>query len=138
MDLLRASCLLHDIAKYPCIVDGKGWHDKRGQEMLDNEGLPRVGRIIVSHVVIRSTDGDDIREEHLLNYSDKRVVHDKVASLEERFQYLAETYGKIPRALDLLQELKGKTLELERRIFRELDFGPEDVPRLLEKSSEQS
>ena len=39
MRLLRASCLLHDIAKYPCIVDGKGWHDRRGEEMLNEEGI---------------------------------------------------------------------------------------------------
>ena len=40
MELLRASCLLHDIAKYPCIVERKGFHDVVGVEMLVEEGLP--------------------------------------------------------------------------------------------------
>jgi uncharacterized protein len=133
LKLLRASCLLHDIAKYPCIVDKSGWHDEKGEEMLRKEGLPLVGSIVLQHVLLRGDSNDDIGEPHLLNYSDKRVVHDRVTSLDERFTYLAQTYGKTPRALERLEVMKKATFRLERRIFRHLDFLPEDVPDLIVK-----
>ena len=44
MALLKASCLLHDIAKYPCIMDKKGWHDVRGGEMLEQEGVDAASK----------------------------------------------------------------------------------------------
>lgn len=131
LDLLRASCLLHDIAKYPCIVSGKGYHDRVGQEMLNQEGLPSVARIIVQHVVLRNDTGEAIKEEHLLNYSDKRVIHDRIVSLDERFQYLEETYGKFPQAKEALEALRNSTRRLEQRIFALLDFEPEDMSELI-------
>ncbi len=51
MDLLCASCLLHDIGKYPCILDGTGYHDVRGEKILEQEGYSDVARIVVQHVV---------------------------------------------------------------------------------------
>jgi uncharacterized protein len=134
MRLLRASCLLHDIAKYPCIVDGKGWHDERGEKILDQEGLPSVARIVVQHVILRDGNGHSIKEEHVLYYADKRVVHDRVVSLEERFLYLEETYGVSPKAVAGLNEMKEKCFKLEKKIFRLLDFQPEDVVGLIEQS----
>jgi putative nucleotidyltransferase with HDIG domain len=133
MALLMASCLLHDIAKYPCIVEAKGWHDKVGEQMLQQEGLPTVGRIVVQHVIIRPADDGSVREEHVLNYSDKRVVHDQVVSLHERFEYLARTYGTSPRALEALEQMKEHAFGMEARIFALLDFGPEDVPDLVDR-----
>lgn len=130
--LLRAACLLHDIAKYPCILDGKAWHDRRGEEMLIEEGLPLVGRVVGQHVMLKDFDGVSIREEHVLYYADKRVVHDKVVSLEARFRYLEETYGKTPKAVEGLAWIENKTFRLEEKIFRFLDFEPEDVPNLIE------
>ncbi|MEJ2718605.1 MAG: HD domain-containing protein [Deltaproteobacteria bacterium] len=133
MHLQRASCLLHDIAKYPCIVDGKGWHDERGEKILDQEGLPSVARIVVQHVILRDGNGHSIKEEHVLYYADKRVVHDTVVSLEERFVYLEETYGVSSKAMAGLNEMKEKCFKLEKRIFRLLDFEPEDVVGLIEQ-----
>ena len=135
IDLLRAACLLHDIAKYPCIKSGGGYHDAVGREMLEKEGLPTVGRIISQHVVIRESHDDLIHEEHILNYSDKRVVHDNIVSLDERFVYLEETYGKHPKAKEALKGLKTQTKALEDRIFERLQFEPHDVESLIEKDS---
>jgi uncharacterized protein len=136
MGLLRASCLLHDIAKYPCIVEGKGWHDQRGEEMLNEEGLPSVARIVVQHVILRDGNGHSIKEEHVLYYADKRVVHDKVVNLDERFLYLEETYGMSPKAIAGLNEMKEKCISLEKKIFGLLDFEPEDIIGLIEPSPE--
>jgi HD superfamily phosphodiesterase len=132
LDLLRASCLLHDIGKYPCILDGTGYHDIRGEQILEQEGFGEVARIVVQHVILRGPKGSPIREEHVLFYSDKRVAHDKLVSLEDRFVYLEQTYGTNPKAIQGLMFMKSETLRLENEIFLLLDFGPEDVSRLLD------
>ncbi len=131
MELLDASCLLHDIGKYPCIVDGNGHHDVRGEEILQAEGYPAVARIVVQHVVLRGSKEDPIREEHIVFYADKRVVHDQVVSLDERFVYLAETYAKSDEAAEWLLRMKADCTRLEEQIFAMLDFSPEELPHLL-------
>jgi hypothetical protein len=133
MQLLRAACLLHDVAKYVCIREGKGFHDKRGGEILECEGLPSVARIIVQHVFLHGNEDDPIGEQHVLYYADKRVVHDRVATIDERFDYLCRTYGKGLDNLDAFEAMKTRTVRLERRIFSLLDFGPDDVVRLIEQ-----
>jgi hypothetical protein len=131
MELLRASCLLHDIGKYPCILEGGGAHDVRGEQILVYEGLPSVARIVVQHVVLRAGKDDPVREEHVVYYSDKRVVHDRVVSLEDRFTYLEETYGNHPGASKWLVKLKEETVRLETAIFSLLDFGPHELEDLV-------
>ncbi|MFH0822476.1 MAG: HD domain-containing protein [Pseudomonadota bacterium] len=138
MDLVRASSLLHDIAKYPCIVAGRGYHDVVGEEMLNGEGLPSVALIVVQHVILRNDDGQAVREEHVVHYSDKRVVHDKVVDLEERFDYLLKAYGKTARAQERLMEMKDETKRLEERIFRFLDFTPNDLLSIIEATGSRS
>jgi hypothetical protein len=130
--LLQASCLLHDIAKYPCIVDQKGWHDVIGGEMLKEEGLPEIADIVTQHVRLKDHGQGPIREEHVLFYADKRVVHDRVVTLQERFRYLAETYGRTEELVEKLKIMEDRTFSLERRIFQLVDFEPDDVMDLIE------
>jgi uncharacterized protein len=125
--LVRASCLLHDIGKYPCIVEGKGYHDVMGEQILEKEGFPNVGRIVVQHVVLRTPKDSPICEEHVVFYADKRVVHDRIVSLEDRFIYLEETYGRNASALGWLLEMKKQTMKLEDEIFNRVDFSPDDL-----------
>ena len=133
MELLRASSLLHDIGKYPCVLDGTGYHDVRGEQILEEAGFPEVARIVVQHVVLRGQPDDPLGEEHVVFYADKRVVHDKVVSLDERFAYLHDTYGKTSGAVSRLLGMKQDTIRLEKRIFLHLDFAPEDVRCLLKE-----
>lgn len=131
MDLLRASCLLHDIGKYPSIVGGKRYHDIVGEEILIEEGLATVGNVIVQHVILRSDVAIRVCEEHLLFYADKRVVHDNVVSLDDRFLYLIDTYGKTSEAVKRLMEMKDETKRVEDAIFAFVDFSPEDITGLI-------
>ena len=137
IDLLRAACLLHDIAKFPCIQSGQGYHDAVGQKMMDKEGLPDIGRIVAQHVLLRNDNGESISEEHVVNYSDKRVVHDKIVDLDERFAYLNETYGKHPEASKYLEKMKDKTKNVEDRIFQLLSFQPQDVAGIIESQKDE-
>ncbi len=127
IELLAASCLLHDIGKYPCIVDGGGYHDARGGQILESEGFPVVAGIISQHVVLRTPADAPVAEEHLLFYADKRVVHDEVVTIEDRFLYLQATYGKTSKAVEGLMFMKQETERLERAIFAHLNFSPDDV-----------
>ncbi len=131
LSLLRASCLLHDIGKYPCILDGTRSHDVRGEQILLEEGFPEVARIIVQHVILRSAPEAPVGEEHILYYSDKRVVHDEVVSVEDRFVYLLDTYARNPESERGIMRMKQETLRIERDIFLFLDFKPDDLVDLL-------
>jgi uncharacterized protein len=135
MELLRASCLLHDVGKYPCILDGTRCHDIRGEQILEAEGYPAVARVVVQHVILRSDVSDGIKEEHVVYYADKRVVHDYIVSVEERFEYLEKTYGGSREALQGLQWMKERTLRLEENLFRHLDFGPADLAELMDEAA---
>ncbi len=132
-DLVRAACLLHDIAKIICIREGNRYHDRRGGEILAQEGLPQIGEIVAQHVVLKDGEAVPLREEHILFYADKRVNHDRIVSLEDRFLYLEETYGKSERAMEWFRIARKTTFRLERRIFRPLTFEPEEVPGLVEE-----
>jgi uncharacterized protein len=131
MVLIRAACLLHDIGKFPCIRDGTKYHDVRGEEILASEGYPLVGSIVGRHVFLRSENHSPPREEHIVFYADKRVLHDEVVSLDDRFAYLIETYGSNPEAIRMLHLMRDDTLSVERALFGILDFEPDEIPWLL-------
>jgi len=136
--LLRASCLLHDIGKYPCILEGTKAHDVRGEQILLEEGFPQVAGIIVQHVILRSPKDAPVGEEHVLYYSDKRVVHDQIVSVEDRFVYLLETYARTPEAERGILWMKEETLRIERAIFSSLHFSPADLVDRLAESGRES
>jgi len=68
--------------------------------------------------------------------SDKRVKHNQVVTLEERFEDLRQRYGKNPRAIELLEDLKKSTLEIERKIFSILKIDPNDLLHRLSSNHE--
>ena len=67
------------------------------------------------------------REVHIINYADKRVRHDTVVSLEERFIDLVERYGSSPERRVRIGQMREATLELEGNIFRRIDSTPDDL-----------
>ena len=76
-----------------------------------------------------------ISEEEIVNYADKRVMHDRIVSLEERFSDLKERYGRIQRAMDYLERLRKEIYDIENKIFFILQIDPNDLQDLqLEKN----
>jgi len=61
-------------------------------------------------------------EEKIVYYADKRVLHDRIVSLEERF-----ADGRKRYALEANLELEEKVFALEREIFRHLPITPEKI-----------
>ena len=125
--LIVASSLLHDITKTRSLKT-KEMHADTGGRLLEDLGYPQVAEVVRAHV--RFSDGDTLdplREVHIVNYADKRVRHDTVVSLEERFIDFVERYGVTPERRVRIEQMREATLELEENIFRRIDSTPDDL-----------
>jgi putative nucleotidyltransferase with HDIG domain len=134
--LLSAGALLHDITKTRSLVT-KEDHARTGEALLAEKGYPEVGRIVGQHVFLDSyLFGRAPTEAEVVNYADKRVLHDSIATLTERMEYIVERYGASPERRDLIKLLWDRSLELELRLFKLLSFAPEDLARLMEENGD--
>jgi uncharacterized protein len=136
ISLITAGAILHDVSKMPAMEEGKQ-HGEMGSEFLIKLGFPEVAPIVRQHVFLDDYEGDSISEAGLVNYADKRVNHDKIVTLEERFSYLFERYGKkSEEAKERIERLYKLTLILEKDIFKRLPYEPEDLAGLIQRGEE--
>jgi hypothetical protein len=63
----------------------------------------------------------------IINYADKRVLHDRIVSLDERMRYIQQRYGTQPEHEHRIQMLWESTTALEKQIFKDLPFSPDDL-----------
>ncbi len=68
-------------------------HEKACAEFLRREGYPVIADIVETHGLTLGPPERRRMEQQLLFYADKRVMMDKVVSLEERFADFAARYG---------------------------------------------
>lgn len=130
-DLIQASALLHDITKTRSIETGES-HALTGARLLIDLGYPEVGNAVGQHVELNKYFASKTPSEaEIVNYADKRVLHDKVVSLSERMDYILFRYGKKPEHQDYINWLWKKTEELEDRLFGYLTFSPEELNGLV-------
>jgi putative nucleotidyltransferase with HDIG domain len=124
--LIEAGALLHDIAKTECLKT-KGNHVEVGVDMVRTWGFNTVAQIVAQHVSFESPDyyNGSIDEVVLVHYADKRVLHEKIVDLKERFSYLIKTYGRSEDIVKRIEALYKATLNLEEKIFEHLPFPPQ-------------
>lgn len=131
-ELIRAAALLHDITKtrsFQTLED----HAETGEQFLLESGYPEVGRIVGQHVRLDCYFTSAVpTEAEVVNYADKRVLHDRIVPLGERMGYILEKYGREPERKRGILLLWQKTEELEARLFAGLPFEPGDIHRLLD------
>lgn len=128
--LLIAGSLLHDVKKHLSILTGIN-HALAGYEFLKNLGYVRVAEIVKNHVNIDlKTLKEEISEDLIVYYADKRVKHEIIVSLEERFEDLKIRYGKTIHAQIKIGFLEKLSFLIENKIFKNLDFGPEKIQEL--------
>lgn len=133
--LIQAAALLHDITKTRSLQTLED-HAETGARLLAEMGYPEVGRVIGQHVRLdRYFGSSDPTEEEIVNYADKRVLHDRIVSLSERMGYILERYGREPERKSSILRLWEKTEALEARLFVGLPFEPDDISRLLAPAS---
>lgn len=132
-ELIRAAAHLHDITKTRSFETHEN-HAETGGSLLIDLGYPEVGRIIAQHVYLERdfvSATDILTESVIVNYADKRVLHDRIASLNHRMTYILEKYG---RSQELQREILRnweKIKRMEAQLFTRLPFAPEDIVPLL-------
>jgi hypothetical protein len=135
---LLAGALLHDLAKI-YTVDYPGDHAQIGAAVAVRETRNYlVGQMIYHHVGWPwevDINNDYLLHVLLLDYADKRVKHDRIVPLEERFADLRLRYGRNERSLAAIafSQLQGQEIELalSRRLEVPVDEYPFDSGRLV-------
>jgi putative nucleotidyltransferase with HDIG domain len=129
--LIRAAALLHDITKTRSFKTEEN-HALTGGQFLAKAGYPEVGELVRQHVRLDVYPNPVVLgEAEIISYADKRVLHDKVVSLDKRMDYILGKYGKSPEHQKRIRWLWRKTQNLEDKIFCDLSLAPEDINRIL-------
>ena len=134
--LVLAGALLHDIAKTKCL-DGSCRHAEEGEQICVDHGFPDVGIIVGEHVILKSFEHESYRRgsfgaREIVYYSDKRVNHTTIVSLEQRLEYIVDRYGDGSSYIDQrIRENFQHCLHLERYLFSFLPFAPENLADLV-------
>lgn len=122
---VRASALLHDLAKTYTIRYGGNHCQLGGAWVQELTGNPAVAQGVVFHVAWPGAL--DLRAHFLplaLIYSDKRVKHNQIVPLETRFDDLLVRYGKTAyiraRILESLQQAEAIERALTATLGMEL------------------
>jgi uncharacterized protein len=128
--VVEAASLLHDLTKSESLQT-KEDHAQTGSQLLKRMGYARVGEVVAEHIRLsRKSNPARVTEEEIVNYADKRVQHDRIVSLEERFRDLMSRYGKEQEASEQMERLKTVTFEIENKIFSILEMNPSDLQPL--------
>ncbi len=129
LNLIEAAALLHDITKTESIKTGEN-HCKSGGKLLRNLGYQRISEIVEQHVLPDKIKGD-VSEEEVVCYADKRILHDKIVNLDERFEYLLERYGKNEKSVGSINKTRLKLLIIEKRIIENSTFSEFDINKII-------
>jgi putative nucleotidyltransferase with HDIG domain len=122
--LVMAAALLHDITKPRSFVTRED-HARTGGEYLTALGYPEVADVVRQHVVLDEyfTLARPIEAE-VVNYADKRVLHDGIVALDDRMNYILARYAHTAARRTRMKRVWDQTLQLEQRIFAYLPFAP--------------
>ena len=133
-DLILAAAMLHDITKTRSFKTKEN-HAETGAAYLIAKGYPEVGHIVAQHVRLdKYFSSATPSEAEIVNYADKRVLHDKIASLTVRMGYILEKYGENDATKSRIKQIWDKSLELEARLFAYLPFHPAQLKAMVVKT----
>ncbi|MBW2963342.1 HD domain-containing protein [Candidatus Woesearchaeota archaeon] len=158
VDLVDAASMLHDLMRVINFDTFEGakreeqtvWekmkeryghmdHSEAAYEVL-KDIYPKVAGVIIKHGVTSVIKGEPKAwEEKVLAYADRRVMHTKIVSVDERYEDIqlrhADFYEKT--GLDAGLE-KKRILKIEKEIFRNLKFTPEGLAEEVIKMKDDS
>jgi molybdenum cofactor cytidylyltransferase len=99
VDLVRAGCLLHDMARL--LPD----HATLAQEMLANLGLPRLGAVVGRHMKLAPGPSEmpEITDAELVYLADKLVADDELVGLDARESRALEKIGSSPEMAETIR-----------------------------------
>ncbi|MBI5422173.1 tRNA (adenosine(37)-N6)-threonylcarbamoyltransferase complex ATPase subunit type 1 TsaE [Candidatus Peregrinibacteria bacterium] len=101
-------------------------------EQLMSRGFTETATLIRSHeadLLVLEPDNYDTLEKKILYYADKRVKHDEVVDLAERFRDGRARYGDgdTPEQKKLYRDVEFYSMALEKSLFDGLDIRPDDI-----------
>lgn len=157
LNLLYSAVMMHDIARV-CdfhelnkdnfieeITDEKWekWKDLRkkcagihhanvARDFFKKLNYLKTAELIYAHksrVIAEESGLLNTLEKKIIYYSDKRVKHDEIVSLKERFRDGWERYGEYDntQTRKLFEDVEKRTFELEKELFEGLDIEPGDA-----------
>lgn len=124
---VEVGALLHDISKTTCLGTDK-LHAQEGGALVTRLGYPELGYLVANHVYL--TEYHPLDETMVVNYADKRVTHNYIVGLQERFDYIAERYGNDdPTRLARIQTGLDNARRAEEMLFTPLAprHTPDDI-----------
>jgi hypothetical protein len=122
-DTVLASALLHDLAKIYTILHG-GNHAQLGAAwVLKETGNPAIAQGVVHHVWWPWSISLD---RHFLPcviiYADKRVRHERIVSLAERYDDLMVRYGRTEKSRQYITLSLEQAADIERALAERLEI----------------
>jgi uncharacterized protein len=127
LTLVERGALLHDIDKILTLKNDR--HGEVAEKILLRRGYPEIARIASHHRFKYIRDPTITWEEKVVNYADKRVKHDQIVSLDERFTDLLIRYDvKVPD-----HEAIQMFFQLEKELFGIIHLDPMRLAEYLSK-----
>ena len=96
-----------------------------GGELLRKMGFKSIAEIVEQHVVLQNLNPQGrLEEREIIYYADKRVMHDKIVTIEERVHDLLQRYGTTEQIEGLIHQNKKLVLAVENKIagFMKIDI----------------
>lgn len=122
-----SACLLHDITKTRSLKT-REHHDASGGRLLVELGFPDVGKMIEEHVILQDFQpGGKLLDKEIVYYADKRVMHDRIVTVEERVADLIIRYGSTEKSIQRINLNAKQVCQLEIKIRRFMTADIEDV-----------
>ncbi len=122
---LICAAILHDLFKL-----SPNDHSKEIFDFLNNILEPQLANIAYKHdfdAIVDSTLQPFTLEEKILSYADKRVRHDQIVTLKERFEDFKLRYNSDAEDPEWVIKAKKAYLELEKDLFDSIDIESSDI-----------
>jgi len=123
LELVDRAARLHDVAKDIELKEGPPHHAERAYEMLKGK-YPEIAEVIRLHASPAWVTHSELSiETAVLNYADKRVLHDQITTLDKTNEYSIGRYGPDHRPAIARARLK----KFETWLFNKIGTKPSEV-----------
>jgi hypothetical protein len=132
VETVFASALLHDLAKIYCINHGGNHSQLGGAWAMALTGNPLLAQGVMHHVYWPfAVDTERFFTPLAVLYADKRVSHDSIVRIEDRFGDLLSRYGKTPDIRERIHTTNRQAKDIEDALGRllEIDLNAHDFDR---------
>jgi hypothetical protein len=124
-----ASAMLHDLAKIYCIKHGGNHSQLGGAWAMALTGNPLLSQGVTHHVYWPfELDLERFFTPLAVLYGDKRVSHERIVHIEDRFGDLLDRYGKTPEVRERIHTTNRQAKDIEDALGRllEIDLNAHD------------